>query len=191
MQNEIRCYNCGKICKETDTHCRYCQEPIIKTDDTYGKPIDGVEIGRWEEFIGEAAASYIAKFRKNDGKKIFVNANIGALIFAQTWMFYRKMYLEAIITYLIAIAIIVACFLIGTVDIFTAIMIMLPLVLAYRVAICIFGDAIYKAYIKREISKNAPDMRKGGTSVAAAIVGSVAFNIILSIISFVFEYVIW
>lgn len=184
MENEIRCSNCGKKCKETDTHCRYCQEPIVKTVDTYGQPIDGIELKKWEEFIGEGSSSYISKFRKSDGKNIFIGANFAALAFAQTWMLYRKMYLEALITYLIGFIIIVTGFAIADADVFTGIIILLPLVLLYRLAICVFADSLYKSHIKREISKNVPDMRKGGTSIGVAIAGTFVVSAIVSIIEF-------
>lgn len=75
MSNEIRCSNCGKKCKDADSYCKGCGEPVVKTVDTYGAPIEGIELAKWEEFIGEGSANFIKDFRKNEGKKIFTSAN--------------------------------------------------------------------------------------------------------------------
>lgn len=185
MTNEIRCSNCGKKCKETDSYCKGCGEPIVKTNDTYGTPIEGIELAKWEEFIGEGSDNFIKEFRKNEGKKIFTSANFGAFIFGQLWFLYRKMYLEAIIAYIGAIVVIGVVFAIAMADAFTAVMIVLPIVFAYRIAMWLFANAVYKAHIKREISKPAPDMRKGGTTILAPIAGDVIFGIIFSLIKLI------
>lgn len=191
MANEIRCSACGKKCKETDSYCRYCQEPIVKTVDTYGAPIENIELEKWEEFIGENSKNFIDDFRKNEGKKIFISANFGALVFGQLWFAYRKMYREAIIIYLLAFLIITLIFFVTLADTFTAIMIMMPIVIAYRIALCLFANALYKEHIKREISKTAPDMRKGGTTIVAPILFDLFFSGVSTALKLVFEYFIY
>ncbi len=188
MSNEIRCSNCGKKCKETDSYCKSCGEPVVKTADTYGAPIEGIELAKWEEFIGEGSTNFIKDFRKNEGKKIFTSANFGAFIFGQLWFLYRKMYIEAIIAYIGAIVVIGAVYAIAMADAFTAVMIVLPIVFAYRIVLWLFANAVYKAYIKREISKPAPDMRKGGTTILAPIVGDVIVSLIFSGLKLLLEY---
>lgn len=191
MTNKIRCSACGKKCKETDSYCRYCQEPIVKTVDTYGAPIENIELARWEEFIGENSKAFIPVFRKSEGKKIFTSANFGALVFGQLWLLYRKMYREAIVAYLAALVLIVMIFSVLLADTFTGVMITIPILLAYRIALCLFANALYKARIIREISKNAPDMRKGGTTILAPIAGDLILGAVTSVLELVFEHLIY
>lgn len=190
MENEIRCSNCGKKCKETESYCRNCGEPVVKVVDTYGAPIDGIELAKWEEFIGEGADNFIKDFRKNEGKKIFTSGNFGAFVFGQLWFLYRKMYVEAIITYLAAILVIAILLAVAMVDVFTMVMIMFPILLVYRMSLWLFANAIYKAHIKREISKPAPDMRKGGITIVAPIAGDLIFGGIASILKLIIEQVL-
>lgn len=191
MANEIRCSCCGKKCSENDSYCRYCQEPIVKTVDTYGQPIEEIELAKWEEFIGSNSKAFISVFRKNEGKKFFTSTNFGALVFGQLWFLYRKMYLEAIVSYLAGFVVIIEVFAILMADVFTGIMITLPIVIGYRIALCIFANALYKTKIMKEISKTAPDMRKGGTTIVAPIVGYLISGAILSIMELVFDYFIY
>lgn len=182
MSNEIRCSNCGKKCKESDSYCKSCGEPIVKTVDTYGAPIEGIELAKWEEFIGEGADNFIKDFRKNDGKKIFTSANFGAFFFGQLWFLYRKMYIEAIIAYIAAFVVIGIVFAVAMADAFAAVMIVVPILFAYRIVLWLFANAVYKQHIKREISKPAPDMRKGGTTIIAPIVGDIIVGLIISVL---------
>lgn len=188
MINEIRCSNCGKKCKETDTYCKSCGEPIEKSKDTYDNSLEGIEIEKWEEFIGEGADKYISDFRKNEGKKVFTSGNFGAFFFGQLWFAYRKMYLETLIIYAATFLVVIGVLAITMADAFTGVMVGIPILLVSRMAMWLFANAIYKAHIKREISKNAPDMRKGGTNIIYPIVCDLIFGAISSILKVVMEY---
>lgn len=69
--------------------------------DRFGDPIVSEEVGingfekiELASFIEKNNARYLEIFRKNEGRKFFLNMNWAAMFLSIYWMFYRKMFLE-------------------------------------------------------------------------------------------------
>lgn len=93
------CENCGAIYAEKDGYCKNCWKKV--TDDI--DEIKGLPKNDWEKFIGNKSDRYTKVFEKHEGKKMFFELNIAALLFGFNWMLYRKMYKYAFIHLLITV----------------------------------------------------------------------------------------
>lgn len=182
---EIKCPECGKTCLETDTYCRSCQHPLAPNsyEDTY--LLEGIETDLWRKFIGNKAAHYINLFKKKEGKGLFLRLGIPC-IQPTLWFFYRKMYVEGIISQLYIWAVVILwSFFVGlfssvTQFLFTAISI-LPLYILL-VLPGFFAPFLYKKHCLKHLKSPSIDFNRGGTSPATAFVIYIVLNIIGSFI---------
>jgi len=170
MAREIRCAQCGAKCLDTDSYCPKCSASISAQDIKNDDMLEGIEIEKWKKFIGDKSADYIEVFRKNENKKFFASFNIWAFLFGSSWMYYRKMYPQAIVTTLLETLVVVLCaFLEG------------PLMLASFLIVFIFkalvgacAHCVYRNHVKKQLTKDENSIKKGGTSFTAVIIASLA-----------------
>lgn len=101
MDGKFECPHCGALCEKSDTYCKKCLEKFSFEDKTVDPAIEGLDDADVKRFVGKNSDYYLKKFKKAGKKKYFFQLNWPALIFGQNWMFYRKMYLYAMITYVL------------------------------------------------------------------------------------------
>ncbi len=101
MDGRFECPHCGALCERDDTYCKKCLEKFSFDDKTVEPAIKGLDDADVKKFVGKNSDYYLEKFKKAGKKKYFFQLNWPAIIFGQTWMFYRKMYLYAMITYVL------------------------------------------------------------------------------------------
>ncbi len=181
MAIEIRCAECGAKCKNTDSYCPSCQASIKRQDLTHYEPLEGIEMEKWKGFIVKSTEHYIDMFRKYENKKVFARFNPWAFLWCLPWFLYRKMYLQSIIIAVFMFLIISGFLLLFNVAPFLSIILMFASIFLFLLTVGLFANAIYKAHVKREISKPEPNMKRGGTSVAAIIIGSIIYDVAASI----------
>lgn len=132
-------------------------------------------------FIGENSSFYFEKWGKHaDGA--LKGWNWAAALFGIEWMAYRKMYVEAVLSYIVVSLLSVAFNLEGTLWGY-----------CFRIMFGLFGNALYHAKAMRALHKvdilsNSSDRlcalsRRGGTSVAAVLI-LIMFEIVLAVMSF-------
>ena len=183
MDKEIRCSSCGKKCLETDKYCRYCHSTIEVYNLKEEKMLEGIEIERWKQFINKNPDNYIKVFKKNEGKRFFVDFNIAAYFFSVAWMLYRKMYLEALITQILSWLCLLSIPVFYIID--SPLMLMgIPVVVGFYIVMGFISDWLYKNFCMKHLLSSSQDMQRGGTSFGIAAIGYV-------IISFITGFVIY
>lgn len=101
MDGRVECPHCGALCEKDDKYCKKCFNKFSFDDQTVEPAIEGLDDADVKKFVGKNSDYYLKKFKKAGKKKYFFQLNWPALIFGQNWMFYRKMYLYAMITYVL------------------------------------------------------------------------------------------
>jgi len=101
MNDRFECPHCGALCEKDDTYCKKCLEKLTADDKTTEPAIEGLDDADVKKFVGKNSDYYLEKFKKAGNNKYFFQLNWPAIIFGQTWMFYRKMYLFAMKTYVL------------------------------------------------------------------------------------------
>lgn len=97
------CPRCGREIEPDSLFCRYCGERVSSM--TPGASTDQVRDEDYRAFIGKNADRYVSQFRsfQNAGRDRFaVTWNWSAFFLGFIWMLYRKMYLWALLAFLIA-----------------------------------------------------------------------------------------
>ena len=89
MSNVIQCEKCGATCNLKDGFCKKCWAQLPGAEDYI---LDGMGQTDLEDFIDKNSKRYIDVYKKNQGKKMFLNINWAAMFFGVNWMLYRKMY---------------------------------------------------------------------------------------------------
>lgn len=97
------CPRCGREIEPDSFFCRYCGERVssMTPDASY----DQVRDEDYRAFIGKNADRYVSKFRsfQTAGRDRFaVTWNWSAFFLGFIWMLYRKMYLWALLAFLVA-----------------------------------------------------------------------------------------
>lgn len=101
MDGKFECPQCGALYEQSDTYCKKCLKKFSSDDKTVESAIEGINDADVKRFIGKNSDYYLKMFKKAGNKKYFFQLNWHALIFGQNWMFYRKMYLYAMLTYIL------------------------------------------------------------------------------------------
>lgn len=183
MATDIRCAECGAKCKDTDNYCPSCQASIKRQDLTHFEPLEGIEMEKWKSFIVKSTEHYIDIFRKHENKKVFVRFNPWAFLWCLPWFCFRKMYLEAVVIIVLYSLISIGLTLLINVSSILALILTLIVPLLCLITISLYANAIYKAHVKREISKSEPNMKRGGTSWLAVIIGYVVSGVVYELVS--------
>ena len=98
------CPRCSREIEPDSLFCRYCGERI--SPPAFDPSYDRVYEEDYRTFIGKKADQYLSKFRKfhTDGRDHFaLSWNWSAFFLGFIWMLYRKMYLWALLAFLIAL----------------------------------------------------------------------------------------
>jgi hypothetical protein len=99
------CLRCGKEIGEGSIFCPYCGEKLSsKAFDPTPDPVDEADL---RSFVGKNADSYLNKFRRfRRGKEegFAFTWNWSAFWLGFIWMLYRKMYLWALLAFVVALA---------------------------------------------------------------------------------------
>ena len=183
MATDIRCAECGAKCKDTDNYCPSCQASIKRQDLTHFEPLEGIEMEKWKSFIVKSTEHYIDIFRKHENKKVFVRFNPWAFLWCFPWFYFRKMYLEVVVIYILYTLITLGIALLYNVAPILALILALIVPLLCLLTISFYANAIYKAHVKREISKPEPNMKRGGTSWPAVIIGCITSSVVGELVS--------
>ena len=171
MATDIRCAECGAKCKDTDNYCPSCQASIKRQDLTHFEPLEGIDMEKWKSFIVKSTEHYIDMFRKYENKKVFARFNPWAFLWCLPWFCFRKMYLEAVAIVALMYLLLSGCALLFNVVPVLSIILGYAIVFLLLLTVGLFANAIYKAHVKREISKLEPNMKRGGTSIGAIVIG--------------------
>ena len=178
MAREIRCAECGAKCFDTDSYCPKCSASISVKDIKKDDMLEGIEIEKWKKFIDDKSVDYIEIFRKNENKKFFASFNIWAFLFGSSWVFYRKMYLEGIITVLLEMLVVILCaFLKGPL-----MLAIFPIVIIFKMLVGVFAHCVYRNYVKKQLSKGENSDKKGGTSFGAVIIAALVTSLFASLV---------
>lgn len=94
---EKKCEHCGATYIVSDGYCKECWKRIPTTASKKEELLDEVKKADWHFFIDKNASRYVEIYSKNEGKKFFLSWNWAAFFFNVNWMFYRKMYKNAIL----------------------------------------------------------------------------------------------
>lgn len=108
QENLYKCDNCGAEYTEWHNYCRKCHEPLPKKVVVVDEKLEGESKEEIYEFIGSNQSRYYKIFKEHEGKFKFNHMNWAAFIFTTNWMFFRKMYKNAINLILISIGIAMA-----------------------------------------------------------------------------------
>ena len=175
----IKCPNCGATCKSTDEYCKKCWKRLgieAQPGDPVQKDMMQSEWVDWELYIGKNADRYVEAYKENTGKKWFTHMNWAACFFGLNWVLYRRMFKTAILAFLISsllFTLVFTAFLLPhkaeiqalkeSSDSFAALEIVeitaeaqllcLLLVPLSCVFWGLFGDAIYKMHIEKNLHK--------------------------------------
>lgn len=202
--NTIICPNCGAVCKATDEYCKKCWKRL--GDETTPMPSGKEEMTRsqwvdWELFIGKNADRYIEIYKENTDKKWFAHMNWSAFFFSLNWVLYRRMTKVAIIGFAVSSLLIMflfAMFLLpyraeiqalqesadslAALEIYEIVaaaelktLILIPFDCLFW---GLFGDAIYKRHIEKNINS-----KHSGTSVGDLVGGRIVFSVISSVLA--------
>lgn len=100
----IRCEQCGATYSAGSKTCRSCGNTLKTLEQqTSANNLNGMPLKDWHAFIGKNSSYYVDIFKKNEHKSVFLSFNVGAFIFRAYWFFYRKMYKNAILLYVLSI----------------------------------------------------------------------------------------
>lgn len=186
MSVQIRCSNCDRVCESTDRYCPSCHEPLamVKVDDN--PPIEGIEQDFWRGFIDKNADKYLNVFEKGlDGKPIR-NFHLPAFLITTEWLIYRKMYWQALVSWLASTLFVLGMALlcravsyesVGLILLFSPV-----LVLAGRAVFAFFAYDVYKNHCLRHLRKNPGVTVNGGTTIIGAILCYVISMVISNLI---------
>lgn len=97
------CRQCGKELEEVFLFCPFCGKAVQKS--VYPQT-DRIPEEEWRTFIGPGADYYLNKFEKfssADMERSPVSWNWAAFFFGFVWMLYRKMYLWALVSFILAL----------------------------------------------------------------------------------------
>ena len=178
MAREIRCAECGAKFLDTDSYCPKCSASILAQDIKNDDTLEGIETEKWKKFIGDKSADYIEVFRKNENKKFFASFSIWAFLFGSSWMYYRKMYPQAIVTTLLEMLVVVLCaFLEGPLMLASFL-----IVIAFKALVGSFACCVYRNHVKKQLLKPENSTKKGGTSFAAVIISALATSLFASLV---------
>lgn len=185
MAKEIRCTECGAKCLDTDTFCGNCHATLNVQGKRYEDPIEGIDVSLWRQFIGKKSETFLRLYRKNEGKKFFLDFNPYAFLFKSGWFFYRKMYVQGVIVEVLAnlyLAVLEMFLLLMTANriplgfIFLAI----PLAFLFPISLGLLSPLVYRKHVMRSIKKN--DMVLGGTSLTAFFAAIIIFTLLKSFV---------
>ena len=134
-EDTTKCALCGEENPENGLFCRKCGNPLNKTSsqgsqgqqggfnpfftqamnmaqemnaENVYKPdteIDGVTVKEYSDYAGSNPLYYLAQFIRFDKLKSKFSVNFSALLFPSLYFFYRKMYTQGIIYYIISLII--------------------------------------------------------------------------------------
>ncbi|MBR2860828.1 MAG: DUF2628 domain-containing protein [Clostridia bacterium] len=189
MEKTIICQFCGAECSNQDIYCPKCLKRIPEELHDPDSMIDNMGEHRVFAFVEKNTEHYLKAFKRGNNKKIFPSFNWSAFFFNVYWMVYRKMYVEALVTYLISRVVSLACGLLivlphkdeiirlaeNAVSFYshyewTQGLNAIKADILWKSCLCsilsmlvfgVFGNAIYKGYVKRNIH----DLNKGGTLI--------------------------
>lgn len=98
---EKKCEYCGATYIVSDGYCKKCWKRIPTTASPKEELLDGVKKADWHFFIDKNASRYVDIYAEKEGKRLFVSWNWAAFFFGVNWLFYRKMYKNAVIASLV------------------------------------------------------------------------------------------
>lgn len=168
MAIEIRCKVCGTKCLDTDNYCPNCHSSIATQGKSYEAPIENIDAELWKRFIGLKSESFLKIYRKNEGKKFFVDFNPFAFLFKSFWFLYRKMYVQAIIIELFAIVYsgILTAFVLMSQG--PQMLLAIPLAFIFPIVLALLAPLIYRNHVIKCIKKD--DMSRSGSSLTPVFV---------------------
>lgn len=173
MENEIRCNQCGAKCDADNSYCPKCHSSISAKDIKNEQILEDIPIETWKEFIGNRANDYIEIFKKHENKKFFISFNPFAFFLGISWMYYRKMFVHAIITSVVSLLLVL--FVILMTSISSPLMLLtFPVEILFCFSVGAFSNCAYKNHVKKTILEHGNNPRKCGTSYAVAIIGTIA-----------------
>lgn len=176
MSVQIRCSNCDRICEPTDRYCPSCHEPVVSVQ-AHDAPLDGIELGRWEKFMGPNADKYLRVFKKHQGKSWFRDFHFPAFFVSVEWLIYRKMYWQAAIAWAVAMLSIFGVLLSWRLSPPFTVFFYPLLLIVIKVVFGMFAHAVYKRHCLRQLQKAPESTVKGGTFTAGVIVYVVLNNL--------------
>ena len=181
MEKEIRCAQCGARLEASDSYCPSCYASVSEKDKKDETVFEGIEIETWKQYLGDRAVDYLEIFKKQENKRFFFSFNPYAFFLNTTWMYYRKMFVEAIVTGVMMVLLIIGLAFITTIS-SPLMILMFPVALVFHFCVGAFSNCAYKNHLKRVILKHQGNTKKGGTSYVAAFIGTVASSLLLDII---------
>lgn len=210
MPKTIICKYCGAKCTDQDEYCPKCLKRLPEEKLDKSNIIDGMSEHDVFVFVENDADYYLKTFKKHNNKKVFLSFNLAAFFFGPLWMVYRKMHIEAIIAYLITSFISFACIagilisvspdlvnrylfydlwsesyvsLMENID-YIKNPILFQIIFPHFIGgifYGLFGNAIYKGYVKRHIQNSAD----GGTlflAIFAALFAKFAIDLLIRLL---------
>lgn len=154
--------------------------------------MDSIENRNWlteeetELFVGKNCAYYYDKWGNNTGR-VYRGWNWAAMFFNIEWMIYRKMYIEALLTF-VAMLITGVCF--KTLFAVFGIVVNAGVVVhIFRLAMGFFGNALYEKKALRVLRKTI-DMDDSGRACFLSEKGGVEISVLVIwiVICFVIEW---
>jgi hypothetical protein len=100
----LQCLRCGREIEPDSLYCRYCGEKISSS--ASDSAFDRLYEEDYRAFIGKNADCYLSKFRKfqvSERGNYAVTWNWPAFFLGFIWMLYRKIYLWALLAFLITL----------------------------------------------------------------------------------------
>jgi len=168
-------------CKETildgAIKCRHCGS-MLNTDSTYGTSIESITKDEIGTFVGTNTDYYLQQFSKfniTGTEKFCVTWNWSCFGFTFLWMLYRKMYLLAVLTFVV--------FFIPGVNILL------------HIAAGVVGNYLYYGHVKQKILEIRaiqppqniyPVLKEMGGVLRWVIIFGIVFSIILTILFAIF-----
>ncbi len=105
-ENKIyKCDNCGAEYTEWKSFCRKCSASMPKIEIVIDEKLEGYDKTEVLNFIDNNSNRYYEIFKANEGNFKFNHMNWSAFFWSYYWMFYRKMFKNGIITFLLGIVI--------------------------------------------------------------------------------------
>ena len=104
----IKCSGCGCNLSDSADYCPVCGKTVVIEQNEL---LCGIPTSELNTLIDKRAADFMTVFRKNENKKCFLSLNVFAMLFGPLWYAYRKMYVEAILYYLLESLLAVVIFL--------------------------------------------------------------------------------
>ena len=96
------CSNCGKEVSEDNNFCRYCGERLVSEPPT--KSSFKIAEKDFINFIGKKSHKYLPKFKKfhiGGVDNFSITWNWPAFLFGFFWFLYRKLYLWALLEFIL------------------------------------------------------------------------------------------